>query len=253
MWAGRYHSPLGTWNNQFHHGAYVQTSISRPAIVDYDDHGGPLPTHLTGLKWEQPLGTGDQLLKLSWALGAGPQIGKHLEAFDLLRPSIGNRKPYAIVRLAHTNIDDQREFGGFVGYGTLGGKIAPVNGVTQTILGGYLRRESINSRIFAALYYVDNLVEQTPTNIRDTFSAAYVQAEYEWKSNMSLYGRLETSNGTQGDAYLSLLPEFPKDRIVTGINFHIASRQSLKLELSSGWIAAGRIDQVAVQWSGALP
>lgn len=37
---GRHHSPLDYRNTRLHHGAYLQTSIQRPASSEFDDHGG---------------------------------------------------------------------------------------------------------------------------------------------------------------------------------------------------------------------
>jgi len=31
--AGRYHTPIGYWNSGFHHGAWLQTTVSRPEMV----------------------------------------------------------------------------------------------------------------------------------------------------------------------------------------------------------------------------
>jgi len=46
LWLGRFHSPLGFWNSEHHHGAYMQTTISRPSILAFEDGGGVLPTHI---------------------------------------------------------------------------------------------------------------------------------------------------------------------------------------------------------------
>lgn len=49
LWAGRFHSPFGQWNTDFHHGANLQTSISRPDIIEFEDRGGLIPAHSVGL------------------------------------------------------------------------------------------------------------------------------------------------------------------------------------------------------------
>lgn len=48
-WMGRFHTPMGYWNTAFHHGAQIQTSILRPKFLDFEDKGGILPAHSTGL------------------------------------------------------------------------------------------------------------------------------------------------------------------------------------------------------------
>ena len=49
LWAGRYHTPFGHWNAAFHHGAQIQTSVSRPRFLGFEDQGGILPVHAVGL------------------------------------------------------------------------------------------------------------------------------------------------------------------------------------------------------------
>jgi len=34
LWLGRFHTPYGYWNNAFHHGAQIQTSVLRPRFID---------------------------------------------------------------------------------------------------------------------------------------------------------------------------------------------------------------------------
>ncbi len=46
---GRFHSTIGYWNEAFHHGEWLQTSIDRPAILHFEDDDGLLPVHTIGL------------------------------------------------------------------------------------------------------------------------------------------------------------------------------------------------------------
>ncbi|MCP4460560.1 MAG: hypothetical protein GY816_21440 [Cytophagales bacterium] len=46
---GKIHTPLGYLNNAYHHGALLQPIISRPLLVKFEDEGGILPIHSTGL------------------------------------------------------------------------------------------------------------------------------------------------------------------------------------------------------------
>lgn len=59
-WMGRFHTPYGYWNTAFHHGAQIQTSITRPRFLEFEDFGGILPAHTTGvwLTGNLPLGAG---------------------------------------------------------------------------------------------------------------------------------------------------------------------------------------------------
>ncbi|MEQ1665219.1 MAG: hypothetical protein ABL927_07590, partial [Bdellovibrionales bacterium] len=49
LWAGRYHTPYGYWNTEYHHGAQLQTSVVRPKFINFEDDGGIVPAHSVGL------------------------------------------------------------------------------------------------------------------------------------------------------------------------------------------------------------
>lgn len=48
---GRGHTSLGYWNQQFHHGTWLQTTASRPIMYRFEDDGGILPVHYVGLEF----------------------------------------------------------------------------------------------------------------------------------------------------------------------------------------------------------
>jgi hypothetical protein len=77
VWAGRFHTPFGLWNTSFHHGANLQTSITRPRFIDFEDKGGIIPAHSVGL----------------WASGKVRLEGSRLtyDAYVANGPSIGGR------------------------------------------------------------------------------------------------------------------------------------------------------------------
>ena len=47
---GRFHTALGYWNDTYHHGAYLATSATRPVMERFEDSGGILPIHNTGIE-----------------------------------------------------------------------------------------------------------------------------------------------------------------------------------------------------------
>lgn len=48
---GRLHTPLGYWNEVFHHGSWLQTTVGRPEIYRFErEDGGFLPVHSVGLE-----------------------------------------------------------------------------------------------------------------------------------------------------------------------------------------------------------
>ena len=47
--AGRFHTTIGYWNEAYHHGEWLQTTIGRPGLFNFEDDGGVLPVHLVGV------------------------------------------------------------------------------------------------------------------------------------------------------------------------------------------------------------
>jgi hypothetical protein len=47
---GTEHSPISRWNQLYHHGHWLETTIFRPALASFEGDGGVLPMHRTGLE-----------------------------------------------------------------------------------------------------------------------------------------------------------------------------------------------------------
>ena len=66
---GKYHTPIGYWNDTFHHGAWLQTTISRPEMVKF---GGTFtPVHFVGVLAEGNIPSGGLGLAYNAGLGNG--------------------------------------------------------------------------------------------------------------------------------------------------------------------------------------
>lgn len=46
---GKHHTPIGFWNTAYHHGSVLQPTIARPLMFRFEDEGGILPIHTTGI------------------------------------------------------------------------------------------------------------------------------------------------------------------------------------------------------------
>ncbi len=83
IWLGRFHTPLSYWNTAYHHGAYLQPSITRPGIAEYEDGGGILPMHATGLLIDGSRERGQTRWNYEMAAGVGPTFTDALTPFSL--------------------------------------------------------------------------------------------------------------------------------------------------------------------------
>ena len=66
---GRYHTPIGYWNAAFHHGSWLQTTISRPEMVKFG--GTFIPVHFVGFLVEGNIPSGGAGLSYSAGVGNG--------------------------------------------------------------------------------------------------------------------------------------------------------------------------------------
>lgn len=64
---GRYHTPIGYWNTAFHHGTWLQTTVSRPEMIKFGSE--LIPTHFVGAFAEGSIPLAD--LGLQYSLGVG--------------------------------------------------------------------------------------------------------------------------------------------------------------------------------------
>lgn len=253
LWLGRFHSPLGFWNSQHHHGAFMQTTISRPSILAYEDESGVLPTHILGALVEGSFATERGELNHAFGFGRGPVLEDTLEPVDILNPH-GKGKLTLSGRLSY-RAESAGEFGAFAGHTripVLGSRA--VDEVRQWVAGGFYNFETERLRFVGELFRVDNQLEGSVGSNRKTFSALYLQPEYRISQDWTAFGRIEATSDTRNDPYLNLHPEFVTSRYIGGSRFSLGRSQALKFELSHNERQDhAHFNQVSLQWSMVYP
>src|SRR5205807_6940541 len=68
---GRYHTPINWWNTAYHHGQWLQTTVSRPEMVQFG--GSFIPIHFVGAQVEGTIPAGG--MNLNYNLGLGNSRG----------------------------------------------------------------------------------------------------------------------------------------------------------------------------------
>lgn len=254
VWIGRFHTPLGFWNSEHHHGAYLQTSISRPAILNFEDDDGVIPTHVAGLLMEGAVDRVQGSVNYAFGLGKGPDLESGLEAVNILEFRNGGNLSAAL-RLSYRAFKESAgEFGGFVGYTRIPVVGSMIDEADQTVAGLFYTRKSEKLRLIGELFRVNNRLESTVPTDHTDFTAGYLQAEYQVHANWTLFGRWEDTNGAKNNAYLKLIPEFPIARTVAGARAELGKNQALKLELSRNERQDDtRFNQASLQWSMVFP
>lgn len=254
LWLGRFHNPIGYWNMQFHHGGFLQTTITRPGIMAFETAGGVIPNHLTGFLWEGVHDLSEGGLYYSVGAGAGPQINKGLEAFNLIEPG-GSRRPGVTFRLGYQPISyGVDEFGISGAYNQIHSDELAVKNVNQFVASAYANKQVQSVRLLSEIVYVNNTLE-SPLGARthDDFLSAYGQVEWELDQTWTLVGRVEGSFGASHDPYLAMFPKFVEDRFLGGVRYKLNHTNALKLEASRDHLRDDHFGQVMFQWSAVFP
>jgi hypothetical protein len=219
---GRYHTPINWWNTAFHHGQWLQTTISRPEMIQFG--GRLLPVHFVGALVE----------------GAAPAGGWNVN----YQAGVGNGRASVISRggdagdnndnrawLASLFSKPDHAFGLQFGGSVYGDRItlASGQGSQERIVAGHVVWQKEDPELIAEVAGIRHRDEATALV---TWSHAYyVQAAYRlpqfgrlWKP----YYRFEHIGIAAGDAVFATVPHL--DGSTLGIRYDLSSYAALKTE-----------------------
>ncbi|RMH12808.1 MAG: hypothetical protein D6698_14765 [Gammaproteobacteria bacterium] len=257
LWLGRYHLPLDAWNLNFHHGTYLKTSIGRPGIIDWEDHGAPVPTHVTGGLLEGAWHLDDpSVLSYHISLGLSPVYrNDHLDPLDLLEPLSQDNRLLAALRIAYKPHEFLADETGLV----VAASEIPFNQGTLresrlNLLGAFVFLEQQGWEWISSLFLVDTASRfRSGGKHDDRFANGYLQAAYQLSNDWKVYGRLEGSVGLRDSLYLEQFREFVQGRQILGIRYEITGGQAIKLQWDNAVrTRSGHFDQLSIEWSGVL-
>ncbi len=254
VWFGRFHSPLGFWNSQHHHGAYMQTTISRPSILAFEDESGVLPIHILGALAEGFVKADVGSYNYAFGIGRGPMLEETLKPVNILNPHSDGKLTLS-GRLSYRTQDDASEFGAYVGHSRIPLRgISGLDEASQLAVGAFYFLETERIRFLAELFHVENSLEGPGTSSRTAFLAAYLQPEYKISEAWTVFGRIEATRNNRNDPYLNLYPEFIASRTIVGSRFDVARNQALKFEASRNERQDSvQFNQISLQWSMVYP
>ena len=252
-WLGRFHNPIGYWNTQFHHGAYLQNSTSRPSIVEYEDDDGVLPMHLTGLLIEGVKEYDGHGLGYAFALALGPELSDNLEPLDVLEPTSGTQGLALTLNLfRQPDVYGPTQFGLFANYTEIPADERGYDEIRQSIAGGYGNWESDPWRVIGSAMYVRNRLDQGASTDSAEFIFAYLQAERRLDDRWTIVGRIETGSGDDNDAYLALFADHVEDKILGAVRLNVWKQHALTLEISNVDAREDRYREFTLQWAAVF-
>ncbi|VAW65135.1 hypothetical protein MNBD_GAMMA11-2129 [hydrothermal vent metagenome] len=266
-WLGRFHNPLGFWNTQFHHGTYLQTSISRPEIAKLEHNGGLFPSHITGVLLETTQNLNDGAsLDFSFAAGTSPELRANtgqtvdlvLHPMEVFNPKKGDHRLNLTAQAAYRSGGTyNNQLGTFISNVEISVAGNSVKKIDLSIAGLFAYWEKQNFNAYSALFFAKDRVETGLSTRTGSFSSGYVQLDYLLQDSWVLFARVEDTFGDAGDPYFELMTQFSPETQVAGIRWDITYTQSLKFEISSrestGINAGESYTSTLLNWSAVFP
>ncbi len=259
LWVGRFHNAISFWNTQNHHGDFLQSSLTRPSIGNYEDEYGPLPSHISGFLLESTRTAGDAEINYTAGIGIGPTYNSTLHPLDLLNPQHPGKLAASFRLGYHLEVGNPDQFGAALGYARIPViNVMQINEVRQSILSTFLNIEKNKFHLIGELFVFQNRVSGLGSTTNFTTLSAYFQPEYKLgeSGRTTLFGRLEGTPNAEKDQYLFLFPEFSRSQAVLGLRFDLTPSQALKIEAGRSHrldINEKNINIISAQWSMILP
>lgn len=249
---GRFHNILGYWNTAYHHGAQLQTSVDRPAFLNFEDDGGILPTHLVGLWFSGRLKTAPATVLYGVMAGNGSRVRDGV--LDPNNASDDDKTKAASFRL---KIEPSAVEGLGVG---LSGNLSTVKGYTVTT-----QTMEVRQGVFSAdvTYFADNVEiigEYYIIKDEDKFgasndyssSAYYAQVGYLIGEEFLPYLRYEKTSIDENDPYFSVLGTKDTETMIGGLRYNINPVSSIKAEVRGVDNGTDKFEEYAIQWAAAF-
>ena len=195
--AGRFNTDIGYYNSVYHNGTYFQTTVDRPGIYDFEDGGGILPEHMTGLSINGAIPSGSLNLHYVVEVGNGRNYDTNQPAFSI--SDNNDFKAFNVALFAKPDWLPGVQMGGSVYYDSITTPGLPRVG--QCILTGYgvyktPRLEWLSEIVF---------VHDAPTGGQGHWTTAgYTQVSRKF-GKLRPYARLEFRNSPASDPLLAYI------------------------------------------------
>lgn len=219
---GRYHTPINWWNTAFHHGAWLQTTITRPEMVQIG--GRFIPVHFVGALAEGAFPAGGWNLNYQAGVGngRGSVISRAGDTGD------NNNRP---AWLAHVFIKPDRAFALQVGGAVYVDRISIAGRpeFDERILSAHAVWQREDPEVIAE--FADVRHSQVGGGARASDTAWYVQGAYRlpWFNRLwKPYYRFEHLEVAGGDPVFAGIPNL--DGSTAGIRYDISTYAAIKTE-----------------------
>ena len=266
LWFGRFHAISNYWTTEYHHGQFMQTSISRPGLEEWEDESGPMPSHITGAWLEHEFSVRSQsALNVGLTAGIAPKFeGQQLMPFDVLDPTSGHDLAVSARIAYRPDVLSTNQIGLTISHNDIAvvsdsnPNLVDLNAINQVTIGLFTNWRWQDWRLSSNWVYFDVDMHYVTGEVKDEFFLGYVQAEYEVTEDWTVFGRTEFGDGEDDSTYLQLLPAVIAHRQMLGVRWDIADSHGLTMEIADTSPSANgssheSFKELRFQWSAVFP
>ncbi len=264
--AGRFHTPLGYWNRNYHHGALLYDTATRPAFLDFEDGAGAiLPLHFVGMLFDGDVQAGNGSLGYEISFGNGPSYdttsGYGSGEIEVNNISDKNRSKSPGARITYTFDDIPLALGisamsNDIAESSLSGVSGVARGETlveQLITAVDLEYSGDAFDVLAEYYSLKN-DDKFGTAGSHTGSAYYIQLGYRLTESLKPVYRYESVKFDSNDAYFVLLGTKNEYRHVAALRYDLSESNALKFQAMRVNPKTGQsYNEYVIQWAFLIP
>ena len=232
---GLEHSPISLWNRIFHHGHWLEMTILRPMLAQFESGSGILPMHEAGLEilGDIPLAAGSLQYIVFLSNGRG-------DAPNVVQEFSDRNSDKAIVFGAGYNFDaaDTIFLGLFFRTDEIppdadGSDPARAGSIREWIVSLQLLYQSDRFDIIAEFVYINN-DDKTSNQTFESYTG-YFQIGYHINDFWTPYARLDFREMDMGNPYFAPLGRDLDDMcMVLGVRWDFLDNAALKFEFAFG-------------------
>jgi len=248
---GRDHTAYGHWNRTHNYAAQLQTTIHRPFFLAFEDDGGVVPSHMTGLTADGTFDLGGSALKYELNLGNSDNILLTGSGGSIAEAKLGNNpggdstsgksvvgrlvfKPWSDGGLtlgiaADWNRYDVAATPDLIANPAMGPFL--FSGLGQIVFEGEAIYTDDHFDFLFEFYDFDDQVAGMPISGSADNMAFYAQTDYRVTENLLPYLRVESLKVDGSDPFFRALQKNNKALYLAGCRLEIVPKIScLKLE-----------------------
>ncbi len=231
---GLEHNAISRWNRQYHHGRYLEISVTRPYMARFESSGF-MPMHNAGVELggQLPLGQGI----FEWIFIVSNGRGRVPTDPQKVSDKNGNKAVDLNVSFLPTVRAPGLRFGAHIRYEELPNNPAGTPARPQTmdelVVTTYIEYRHGPWYILAEGACLTN--EDNSNGVEYAHYAGYIQIAYQIDDTWTPYARIDYFDGTPGDPYFAPFNrDLDRTEAVLGIRMDFVSNAAMKLDVGYG-------------------